>query len=147
MDAALNYLNRQIDQGVEYPEAHYRAFDLYGCDADALQAAYHQQFTNPNWGNQRSYTMNKTEMIARIAEQANLSKIHAQAALQAFETGVIETLAAGEKVELKGFGTFAVKDRPARAGRNPSTGEPLQIAASKAVVFKAGKPLIEAVKA
>lgn len=147
MDAALNYLNRLIDQGVEYPEAHYRAFDLFGCDADALQAAYDHQFTNPNWGNQpRSYTMNKTEMIARIAEQAGLSKAQATAALQAFETGVVETLAAGEKVEMNGFGTFAVKDRPARTGRNPKTGEPIQIAASKAVTFKPSKVLSESIQ-
>lgn len=89
--------------------------------------------------------MNKSELIARIAAQAGLSKIQATAALQAFETGVIETLAAGEKVEMKGFGTFAVKDRPARTGRNPKTGEPIQIAASKAVTFKAFKALSEAV--
>jgi DNA-binding protein HU-beta len=91
--------------------------------------------------------MNKTDLINRIAEQAGLSKTQATAALQAFETGVVDTLANGGEVKLIGFGTFSVKDRPARTGRNPSTGEPLQIAASKAVAFKAGKPLIEAVKA
>jgi DNA-binding protein HU-beta len=89
--------------------------------------------------------MNKTDLINRIAEQAGLTKTQTTAALQAFETSVIDTLAAGDDVKLVGFGNFSVKDRPARAGRNPSTGEPLQIAASKAVVFKAGKPLIEAV--
>lgn len=89
--------------------------------------------------------MNKTQLIDRIAEQAGLTKTQATAALQAFETGVIETLAAGEKVALQGFGTFAVKDRPARTGRHPKTGEPIQIAASKAVTFKPFKALSEAV--
>ena len=145
MNAALNYLNRLIDQGVEYPEAHYRAVDLYGCDADALQVEYHQQFTNPNWGNQRSYTMNKTEMIARIAEQAGLNKTQATAALQAFETGVIDTLANGGSVTLTGFGTFAVTAKPERTGRNPRTGDALVIAAKTVPTFKAGKGLKDGV--
>lgn len=72
--------------------------------------------------------MNKTDLINRIAEQAGLTKTQTTAALQAFETAVIDTLAAGDDVKLVGFGNFIVKDRPARAGRNPSTGEPLQIA-------------------
>ncbi len=91
--------------------------------------------------------MNKTDLINRIAEQAGLNKAQATAALQAFETGVIDTLANGGDVKLIGFGTFSVKDRPARTGRNPSTGAAIQIAASKAVAFKAGKALIDAVKA
>ena len=90
--------------------------------------------------------MNKSELIARIAEQAGINKTQATAALQAVETGVVDTLANGGKVELKGFGTFSVKERAERTGRNPQTGEPIQIAASKVPSFKAGKALKDAVK-
>lgn len=90
--------------------------------------------------------MNKSELIARIAEQAGINKTQATAALQAVETGVVDTLANGGKVELKGFGTFSVKERAARTGRNPQTGEEIQIAASKVPSFKAGKALKDAVK-
>nr|WP_313078539.1 HU family DNA-binding protein [Moraxella sp.] len=89
--------------------------------------------------------MNKSELIARIAEQAGINKTQATAALQAVETGVVDTLANGGKVELKGFGTFSVKERAERTGRNPQTGEPIQIAASKTPTFKAGKALKDAV--
>lgn len=89
--------------------------------------------------------MNKSELIARIAEQAGINKTQATAALQAVETGVVETLANGGKVELKGFGTFSVKERAERTGRNPQTGEPIQIAASKTPTFKAGKAFKDAV--
>ena len=89
--------------------------------------------------------MNKSELIARIAEQAGINKTQATAAMQAVETGVIDTLANGGKVELKGFGTFSVKERAERTGRNPQTGEPIQIAASKTPTFKAGKAFKDAV--
>lgn len=89
--------------------------------------------------------MNKSELIARIAEQAGINKTQATAALQAVETGVVDTLANGGKVELKGFGTFSVKERAERTGRNPQTGEPIQIAASKTPTFKAGKAFKDAV--
>jgi DNA-binding protein HU-beta len=89
--------------------------------------------------------MNKSDMIARIADQAGITKVQATAALQALETGVIETLSNGGEVALKGFGTFSVKNRPARTGRNPKTGEAIAIAASKSAVFKAGKPLNDAI--
>lgn len=89
--------------------------------------------------------MNKSELIARIAEQASINKTQATAALQAVETGVVDTLANGGKVELKGFGTFSVKERAERTGRNPQTGEPIQIAASKTPTFKAGKAFKDAV--
>lgn len=89
--------------------------------------------------------MNKSELIARIAEQAGINKTQATAALQAVETGVIDTLASGGKVELKGFGTFSIKERAERTGRNPQTGEPIQIAASKTPTFKAGKAFKDAV--
>lgn len=89
--------------------------------------------------------MNKSELIEHIAQSAGLNKTQATAALQAVETGVIDTLASGGTVELKGFGTFKVNQRAARKGRNPKTGEELQIAAVNAPVFKAGKALKEAV--
>ena len=89
--------------------------------------------------------MNKSQLIAKIATDAGLTKVQATAALQAVEAGVIDTLANGGKVELKGFGTFSIKERAERTGRNPQTGEPIQIAASKTPTFKAGKALKDAV--
>ena len=89
--------------------------------------------------------MNKSELIKHIASQAGLTQAQATAALQAVETGVIETLTNGGEVALIGFGTFKVTDRAARTGRNPKTGEELQIAASKVPTFKAGKAFKEAV--
>ena len=89
--------------------------------------------------------MNKSELVAHIATSAGLTKAQATAALQAFETSVIDTLANGGEVTLIGFGTFKVTDRAARTGRNPKTGEEIQIVASKVPTFKAGKALKEAV--
>lgn len=89
--------------------------------------------------------MNKSELIKHIATTVGLTQAQATAALQAFETGVIDTLANGGEVALVGFGTFKVSDRAARTGRNPKTGEEIQIAAAKAPVFKAGKGLKDAV--
>ena len=80
--------------------------------------------------------MNKTELVAAIAEQTELSKKDAEKALKAFTDIVADELKKGEKVQLVGFGTFA-----AREGRNPQSGEPMTIAASKAPKFKAGKAL------
>lgn len=88
--------------------------------------------------------MNKSELINHIAASAGISKTQATAALQAVETGVIDTLANGGEVTLVGFGTFKVTDRAARTGRNPKTGEEIQIAASKTPTFKAGKAFKEA---
>ncbi|WP_277560670.1 HU family DNA-binding protein [Acinetobacter beijerinckii] len=88
--------------------------------------------------------MNKSELIKYIASQAGLTQTQATAALQAVETAVIDTLASGGEVALVGFGTFKVTDRAARTGRNPKTGEELQIAASKVPTFKAGKAFKEA---
>lgn len=90
--------------------------------------------------------MNKTDLVNHIATTAGLSKTQATAALQAFETAVVDTLANGGTVALTGFGTFAVKERAARAGRNPKTGETIQIAAAKVPGFKAGKALKDAVQ-
>lgn len=85
--------------------------------------------------------MNKTELVAAVAEQAGLSKKDAEAAVKAFTDVVAEELKKGEKVQLVGFGTFEVSERAARDGRNPRTGETMPIAASKAPKFKAGKAL------
>ena len=85
--------------------------------------------------------MNKTELVAAMAEQTNLSKKDAEAALKAFIDVVSEELKKGEKVQLVGFGTFEVSERAARAGRNPQTGETMEIKASKTPKFKAGKAL------
>ena len=91
--------------------------------------------------------MNKTELIAAIAEKAGLSKKDAEKAVKAFTDVVSEELKKGEKIQLVGFGTFEVAERPAREGRNPKTGEPMPIAASKAPKFKAGKALKDMVNA
>ena len=91
--------------------------------------------------------MNKTELIAAIAEQAEISKKDAEKALKAVVDVVTEQLKEGEKVQLVGFGTFEVSERAAREGRNPQTGKTMKIAACKAPKFKAGKALKDAVNA
>lgn len=85
--------------------------------------------------------MNKTELIAAIAEKSELTKKDAEKALKAFTDVVTEELKKGEKVQLVGFGTFEVSERAAREGRNPQTGTAMQIKASKSPKFKAGKAL------
>ena len=82
--------------------------------------------------------MNKTELIAAVAEKTELSKKDAEKAIKAFTVVVAEELKKGEKIQLVGFGTFEVAERPAREGRNPRAGETMPIAASKAPKFKAG---------
>ena len=89
--------------------------------------------------------MNKTELIAAIAEKTELSRKDAEKALKAFTEVVEEELKKGEKIQLVGFGTFEVSERAAREGRNPQTGETMQIAASKSPNFKAGKALKDAI--
>lgn len=89
--------------------------------------------------------MNKTELINAVAERANLTKKDAESAVTALVDAVTEALIAGEKVQLVGFGSFEVKNRAERIGRNPKTKEEIQIPASKAPVFKAGKALKDAV--
>ena len=91
--------------------------------------------------------MNKTELVAAIAEKAELSKKDAEKALKAFVDVVTDELVKGEKVQLVGFGTFEVSERPEREGRNPQTGETMKIAASKAPKFKAGKALKDIINA
>ena len=83
--------------------------------------------------------MNKTELIAAVAEKAEISKKDAEKAVKAFTDAVAEELAKGGKVQLVGFGNFEVSERPAREGRNPRTGETMTIAASKTPKFKPGK--------
>ncbi len=90
--------------------------------------------------------MNKAELVSKIAEQAGLTKKDAEAALNAFMNTVEESLCKEEKVQLVGFGTFDVRHRKARTGRNPRDPQKmLNIPASKAPVFKAGKALKESV--
>ncbi len=85
--------------------------------------------------------MNKTELVAAMAEQADMTKKDVEKALTAFTEVVAKELRKGGKVQLVGFGTFEVAERAAREGRNPQTGETMQIAAAKAPKFKAGKAL------
>ena len=89
--------------------------------------------------------MNKTELINAVADQAELSKKDAEAAVTAVIDAITESLVAGEKVQLVGFGAFEVKFRAERVGRNPQTKESITIPASKTPVFKAGKALKDAV--
>ena len=91
--------------------------------------------------------MNKTELIAAIAERAELSKKDSEKALKAFVDVVTEELKKEHKIQLVGFGTFEVSSRNARTGRNPHTGEEMAIAACKAPKFKAGKALKDAINA
>ena len=90
--------------------------------------------------------MNKNELIAKIADGAELTKKDAEKALNAFVDSVTGALKKGDKVTLIGFGTFEVRARAARKGRNPATGKEITIAASKVPVFKAGKALKDSIK-
>lgn len=89
--------------------------------------------------------MNKADLIDAIAESSDISKAAATRALDATINSITEALKSGDTVSLVGFGTFSVKDRAARTGRNPQTGEPLEIKAAKVPGFKAGKALKDAV--
>lgn len=89
--------------------------------------------------------MNKTELVAAVAEKTGMSKNAAVEAVNALLNTVTDVLASGEDVALPGFGTFTVRERAARTGRNPQTGAEMQIAASKNPAFKAGKTLKDAV--
>lgn len=90
--------------------------------------------------------MNKVELIGAVAEQSELSKKDAEKAVNAFVAVVTKTIAAGDKVQMVGFGTFQVRERAERKGINPQTKESILIPASKAPAFKAGKALKDAVK-
>ena len=89
-------------------------------------------------------TVNKSQLIEKIAAGADISKAAAGRALDSFIDAVTDELKSGEQVALVGFGTFSVRDRAARAGRNPQTGATIQIAAAKIPAFKAGKALKDA---
>jgi DNA-binding protein HU-beta len=88
--------------------------------------------------------MTKSEFVAKVADKAKLKKVDAEKAVNAFLETVSETLKSGEKIIFTGFGSFEVTDRAAKEGRNPKTGEKMQIKASKAARFKAGKALRDA---
>ena len=90
--------------------------------------------------------MNKTELVAKIAEKSELTKAQAKVALEAILDGVTESLVDGDSVQLVGFGTFKLNHRNARTGRNPQTGAEIQIAAANVPAFVAGKALKDAVK-
>ncbi len=89
--------------------------------------------------------MKKSELVAAIAEKAELKKVDAEKALNAFVDAVTEALAKGDKIALVGFGTFETKKRAARQGKNPQTGAVINIAASTVPAFKAGRGLKDAV--
>ena len=93
------------------------------------------------------FQMNKKELVAAVAEQAGLKKVDVEKAIEAFTAVVEGALKAGDKVQLVGFGTFEVAERPEREGRNPRSGETMTIAASKNPKFKAGKALKDAINA
>lgn len=91
--------------------------------------------------------MNKTELIEKIAAGSGITKAQAKAALDATTSALKDALVAGDKIQLVGFGTFSVNERPAREGINPATKEKIQIAAKKVAKFKAGAELADAINA
>ena len=90
--------------------------------------------------------MNKTELVDVVAQATDLSKIAAGKAVNAVLDAIQSALEKGDAVVLTGFGTFSIRERPARTGHNPKTGEAMEIQASKVPVFKAGKTLKDAIK-
>lgn len=90
--------------------------------------------------------MNKTELVSAVAAKGEFDKKTAEKAVAAVFDALTDALKAGDKVQLVGFGTFEVKERAAKTGRNPRTGEPMEIAAAKVPSFKAGKGLKDAIK-
>jgi len=90
--------------------------------------------------------VNKTQFIAAVAEKSELTKKDADKAVNAMIEVITDTLKAGDKVQIMGFGNFEVKERAERAGINPATKQPITIAASKSPVFKAGKALKDSIK-
>jgi len=90
--------------------------------------------------------VNKSELISVVAEKTGMTKKDTEKVVNSVFEGISESLAKGDKVQIIGFGTFEVRERKAREGRNPATGEPITIPAAKVPVFKAGKALKESVK-
>ena len=101
-------------------------------------------YADYNTQHKEEIVMNKSELVSAIAEKAAITKKDSEKVLQAFLDTVTEELAKGGKVQLVGFGTFDVSERKAREGRNPQTGKPMKIPASKAPRFKPGKALKDA---
>jgi len=89
--------------------------------------------------------VNKTDLVSSVAEKAELTKKDAEKAVNALLASIEESLASGDKIQLVGFGTFEVRERAARKGRNPQTGEEIEIAAAKVPAFKPGKALKDVV--
>src|SRR5215217_4855375 len=121
-------------------------------DGKCSRLPYNQEGKQPKQARQgvecdhrKEPTMKKKELIERIAEEAGVSKSDAQKHFEAFEEVVTEALKAGEEVQITGFGKFSVRERKAREGRNPQTGEKLKIRASRVPSFSAGNVLKEAV--
>ena len=111
-------------------------------------SAYRQTPISPGGAadaDQENDIMNKGELVEAIAGETDMSKSGAEAVLNAFVTSVTGALKRGDKVTLTGFGTFSISNRAARMGRNPQTGEAIQVKASKVPKFKAGASLKEAV--
>jgi DNA-binding protein HU-beta len=103
--------------------------------------------TTPSLGNiKKGGNMTKAEIVGKIAEGAELTKAQAEKAAAVFLDSIVEALKDGDKVTFVGFGTFSVNDKAARIGRNPQTGAEIKIPAKKAVKFKVGKALQEAVQ-
>lgn len=90
--------------------------------------------------------MNKSELVSSVAQEADITKKDAEKAVNAVFASIEKALAKGDKVQLVGFGTFEVRERAARKGRNPQTGAEIEIAAAKIPAFKAGKALKDAVE-
>lgn len=93
------------------------------------------------------HAVNKADVVSSVAQKSGLTKRDAERAIDALTATVGEALARGDKVALVGFGTFEIRERAARVGRNPQTGAEIQIAASRVPVFKAGKVLKDSVQA
>jgi len=106
-----------------------------------LQKALNQAIIRQNQKFQGGIFMNKNELVSKIAEKSGLTKKDSEKALDAFVGSVAEALQKGDKVQLVGFGTFEIRDRAERKGRNPQTGEEITIPATKAPAFKAGAEL------
>jgi nucleoid DNA-binding protein len=120
-------------------------------DGKRLRLPYKQGVSNPSrpanepkTAGGRS-TVNKTELVERIAEESGVPTSEAHKHFEAFERVVTEALKSGEEVRITGFGKFSVRERKAREGRNPQTGEKIKIAAQKVPAFSAGNALKEAV--
>ncbi len=94
---------------------------------------------------QEGFSVNKADLVTDVAEKANMSKKDAERAVNAMVESIEEALTKGDKVSLVGFGTFEVRERAARVGRNPRTGDTLEIAGGKVPAFKAGKALKDSI--